>query len=222
MSPRPGRIQPRSTSTSASRTDETRESPEFFKKITEVREALRGTGASPSSPVRSTDDDPRREADENVAVASRFDGAARMLMPLAFGVAAGRGVGAVLVVFDVQPFLLPKPSAIWRQLLDNHDDDPRRLVVTGGNALFGLVVGAVLGIGAALLTARFRLPARLLPVAAAVNALPIIALAPILNNMFDGSTDESPAGSWSSSSCSSPCSSTSLGACPRSTRPHVS
>ena len=47
MSPRPGRIQAEVGVDLGSRVFETRESPEFFKKVTEVREALRGTGALP-------------------------------------------------------------------------------------------------------------------------------------------------------------------------------
>ena len=47
MSPAPGpHRRRRSTSSSASRTEDTREATEFFKKITEVREALRGTSAA--------------------------------------------------------------------------------------------------------------------------------------------------------------------------------
>ena len=43
LSPRPGRIVTVVDVGLGGRTDETRESPEFFKKITEVREALRGS-----------------------------------------------------------------------------------------------------------------------------------------------------------------------------------
>ena len=57
--------------------------------------------------------------------------------------------------------------------------------VTGANALVGLLAGAVLGILAALVASRFRVVDSLLvPLAAAVNAMPIIALAPIFNTMF--------------------------------------
>jgi NitT/TauT family transport system ATP-binding protein len=45
MSPRPGRITQVIEVELGSRDDDTREATEFFKKITEVREALRGTGA---------------------------------------------------------------------------------------------------------------------------------------------------------------------------------
>jgi NitT/TauT family transport system ATP-binding protein len=44
LSPRPGRIVTVVAVGLGERTDDTRENPEFFKKITEVREALRGSG----------------------------------------------------------------------------------------------------------------------------------------------------------------------------------
>ena len=57
--------------------------------------------------------------------------------------------------------------------------------MTGTNALVGMLVGAVGGVAAALVASRFRLASEMLtPLAAAVNAMPIIALAPIFNNMF--------------------------------------
>ncbi|MDQ3294081.1 MAG: ABC transporter permease subunit, partial [Actinomycetota bacterium] len=56
---------------------------------------------------------------------------------------------------------------------------------TGANALVGLVAGAVVAIAAALLAIRLRLVEELVtPLAAAAAALPIIALAPVLNNLF--------------------------------------
>ena len=115
----------------------------------------------------------------------------RILVPLAFGVVLVAVWEAYIVVFDVERFLLPKPSAIWSALLDNHEPIRDGLWITGGNALYGLVVGALLGVGAALLTARFRTASdALLPLAAALNATPIVALATIFNNWFNGSTDE--------------------------------
>ena len=56
---------------------------------------------------------------------------------------------------------------------------------TLGEALGGFVIGSVLGIVAALATARWGLlRAGLLPFAVAVSAAPIIALAPITNQWF--------------------------------------
>jgi NitT/TauT family transport system permease protein len=52
--------------------------------------------------------------------------------------------------------------------------------------LIGLVGGSVVAVLAAMLASRWRLLSEVsVPFAAVLNALPIIALAPILNNMFE-------------------------------------
>lgn len=109
----------------------------------------------------------------------------RALPPLVVGVAFLAGWEALVRAYRIRPFLLPRPSAIWTQLVDNLDDILASARVTGTNALVGLVAGAVLGVLAALVASRFRVVDELLvPLAAAVNAMPIIALAPIFNTMF--------------------------------------
>ncbi len=111
--------------------------------------------------------------------------AARIGIPVVFGVLFLVAWQALVVGNDIKPYLLPKPSAIWTQIADNIADILRTARVTGTNALVGLVAGAILGILAALVASRFRVVDSLLvPLAAAVNAMPIIALAPIFNTMF--------------------------------------
>jgi NitT/TauT family transport system permease protein len=111
--------------------------------------------------------------------------AARLLPPVAVGLLFLAGWQLLVVAADIKPYLLPKPTAIWAQLTRNHADILDTARVTGANALVGLVVGAVLGILAALVASRFRVVDGLLvPLAAAVNAMPIIALAPVFNTMF--------------------------------------
>lgn len=111
--------------------------------------------------------------------------AARVGIPVAFGILFLAGWQLLVVANDIKPYLLPAPTAIWTQLDRNAADILATARVTGTNALVGLVVGAVLGILAALVASRFRVVDSLLvPLAAAVNAMPIIALAPIFNTMF--------------------------------------
>lgn len=111
--------------------------------------------------------------------------AARIGIPVAFGILFLAGWQLLVVANDIKPYLLPKPTAIWTQLDRNAEDILATARVTGTNALVGLVAGAVLGILAALVASRFRVVDSLLvPLAAAVNAMPIIALAPIFNTMF--------------------------------------
>jgi NitT/TauT family transport system permease protein len=90
-----------------------------------------------------------------------------------------------VVVRDIKPFLLPKPTAVWEQIRNNWDQVWLATKNTGMNALVGLVVGSALGTVMALVSSRFRVLSEMtLPLAAAVNAMPIIALAPMFNNMF--------------------------------------
>lgn len=144
--------------------------------------------------------------------------AARIGIPVAFGVLFLLAWQAVVVGNDIKPYLLPKPTAIWTQIADNIDDIVKTARVTGTNALVGLVAGAVLGILAALVASRFRdVDSLLVPLAAAVNAMPIIALAPIFNTMFS-TTSAVPRRLVVTWSCSSRCSSTRCAGCGRSSR----
>ena len=110
---------------------------------------------------------------------------ARIGIPIAVGVLFLVGWQALVVGNDIKPYLLPKPTAIWEQIVHNRVDILTTARVTGMNALVGLLAGAVLGILVALVASRFRVvDSMLVPLAAAVNAMPIIALAPIFNTMF--------------------------------------
>lgn len=100
-------------------------------------------------------------------------------------------IGGILVwegavaVFQIERFLLPPPSEIASTFLDEFS-----VVVPAGwftmkEAMGGFAMGAIAGIGIALLTARWTVVKDgLMPFAIAVNATPIIALAPIMNNWF--------------------------------------
>jgi NitT/TauT family transport system permease protein len=110
---------------------------------------------------------------------------ARVGIPIVVGVLFLAGWQALVVGNDIKPYLLPKPSAIWEQIVHNRGDILTTARVTGTNALVGLLAGAILGILVALVASRFHVvDSMLVPLAAAVNAMPIIALAPIFNTMF--------------------------------------
>jgi NitT/TauT family transport system permease protein len=88
-------------------------------------------------------------------------------------------------VFDWKPYFLPKPSSIWDAFVDNFDLIRSAAFVSGRNALAGLVVGTVLGVAVSFLLMRFRLLNDMLsPLAIALNAIPIIVLVSVFNNMF--------------------------------------
>jgi NitT/TauT family transport system permease protein len=86
---------------------------------------------------------------------------------------------------DIKPYLLPKPSAVWDQIVDNWDGIVSAAKVTGANALVGLIAGVALGVIMAFIASRFRVFRDMTtPLAAALNAVPIIALTPMFNSMF--------------------------------------
>jgi len=115
---------------------------------------------------------------------------AGVLPPLLVGV-LGLALWELLVtVGRVAPFILPKPSAIGEQLWLNREVVWQVGKASGANALVGLAVGAVVAILAAMVASRFHLLGQVsVPVAAGLNALPVIALAPILNNMFESTSN---------------------------------
>lgn len=91
----------------------------------------------------------------------------------------------VLALFDPDGFVLPAPSEIVGALIENWDDVFQGARITGFVVVTGLIAGIILGVVAALLVTRFRTANETItPLAVAVNAIPIIALAPIFNNWF--------------------------------------
>ncbi|MBI1277718.1 MAG: ABC transporter permease subunit [Anaerolineaceae bacterium] len=91
----------------------------------------------------------------------------------------------LLTVFNVQQFLLPKPSVILAELFTLYD----QLITVGWNtfqnAVWGFVWGCGLGIITGMLSARFtNFSKALMPLAIAANSVPIIAFAPIFNTWF--------------------------------------
>jgi NitT/TauT family transport system permease protein len=114
----------------------------------------------------------------------------RWYLPAVLVFAGGIGLWELLVrVLEVRAFILPAPSAIGAALVDNWGPGRWSLFESARATLFealgGLVIGTTAGIVVAFMVARWA-TARdaILPLAVAVNAIPIIAFAPIANNWF--------------------------------------
>jgi NitT/TauT family transport system permease protein len=113
-----------------------------------------------------------------------------LVPPLIVGVLFLGTWEAIVRVFDIQPFLLPSPSAIWSSLLDNWTKVYDAMVVTGANAFVGLLFGVICGVGLSFVLMRFNVINELVtPLAVALNAIPIIVLVPVFNNMFASTTE---------------------------------
>ncbi len=96
----------------------------------------------------------------------------------------------IVRAFDIQPYLLPAPSAIWSELTENWSNVADAMYVTGANALVGLLFGVICGVALSFLLMRFHVVNELVtPLAVALNAIPIIVLVPVFNNMFASTTE---------------------------------
>jgi NitT/TauT family transport system permease protein len=108
-----------------------------------------------------------------------------IVAPLIFGVAFLSAWELFVVVRHIKPFLLPKPSTIWHEIIANRSFIVKAARTSGTNALIGLVAGTAVGLIGAFAASRFRAVNELLsPLAIAVNAVPIIVLVSVFNNMF--------------------------------------
>ncbi len=114
---------------------------------------------------------------------------AAIVTPLVFGLVLALLWEGAVRVFDIQQFLLPRPSAIFSTFFDERELIFKAARITGANALWGLAIGTVLAVVAALACSRFGpVNDSITPLAAAVSAMPIIAVAPVFNIWF-GTTD---------------------------------
>jgi len=112
-----------------------------------------------------------------------------LLPPLIAGVLAVVLWELFVTLGRVAPYILPAPSAIGRELAGQRGNVWDAALASGANALIGLIGGSLIAVLAALAASRFRgLGEISVPFAAVLNALPIIALAPILNNMFESTS----------------------------------
>lgn len=91
----------------------------------------------------------------------------------------------IIVLFQIEQFLLPAPSVILTAFYENLDRLLHIGWFTTKEALGGFVIGCSAGIIVAFATARWStISESLMPFAIAANSVPIIAFAPIVNNWF--------------------------------------
>ena len=100
----------------------------------------------------------------------------------------------IVLIFDIQQFLLPKPSAIFAEFMHQVDlwlaPHERSILFESSGATFweafgGFIIGCGGGVMVALITSRWTIVSEAtMPFAIAANSVPIIAFAPIMNNWF--------------------------------------
>ena len=113
-----------------------------------------------------------------------------VVAPLVFG-AVFVGLWQVLVTaLGIDPYVVPAPSAILAEVVDNLGTVTSGAVHTGINALLGLVIGTVVAVVAAVLASVVKvLDALAAPVVAALSVMPIVALAPVLYTLYGASVE---------------------------------
>ncbi|MDI3328819.1 MAG: ABC transporter permease [Alicyclobacillaceae bacterium] len=88
-------------------------------------------------------------------------------------------------IFGLHPYQLPLPSAIASSLAENRNILLSYAVYTGAEAFFGFFLGSALGFAVALAAALWpHMGKGGLALAASLNAVPIVALAPVMNLWF--------------------------------------
>jgi NitT/TauT family transport system permease protein len=105
--------------------------------------------------------------------------------PVALGVVALVLWELAVVAFDVKPFVIPSPIAIGTAFGSTPGTILTGALITGANALVGIVVGTVVGIVFAVVAALVRvIDETTAPLVAGLAVIPIVALAPAFYTMF--------------------------------------
>ncbi|SIN84996.1 ABC transporter permease [Agromyces cerinus] len=109
----------------------------------------------------------------------------RIIAPIAVGLIVLGTWQFLVSVVGVSDYLLPSPASIIEEFVAYWPSIAQAMLITGTNALVGLVVGSILGILLAAVAARWRpIDQMSAPVVASLAVIPIVALAPVLNSMF--------------------------------------
>lgn len=88
-------------------------------------------------------------------------------------------------LFDLEIYQLPVPSAILHSIRDNFDVLWSYSLYTGTEIIGGCLIGSSLGLLAAVMASFFPNAGRGgITFMASLNAVPIVALAPVMNNWF--------------------------------------
>ena len=136
---------------------------------------------SAAAPARPTAPGARRSR----AMSARAETTLRIVAPIAVGLIVLGTWQFLVSVVGVSDYLLPSPASIIEEFIAYWPSIAQAMLITGTNALVGLVVGSILGILLAAVAARWRAIDQMsAPVVASLAVVPIVALAPVLNSMF--------------------------------------
>ena len=110
--------------------------------------------------------------------------------PVVFGVLMVLLWQLVVRGFDLKPYFLVAPTDIFHEFVDNRSNIWEAMQVSGTNAAFGMLYGALFGVAMAFLLSRFSLLDELvMPMSIAINAIPAFVLVSVFNNMFSTTSE---------------------------------
>lgn len=115
----------------------------------------------------------------------RFQSVATIVFPVLFGILFFIlwQTQALNMLLHTDTFTLPLPGRIARIIVDNQGKIMSNIGATVIVAIIGLLVGSLIGYGIAIIAAVFpKWGAGGLSIVAAFNAIPIVALAPVMTN----------------------------------------
>jgi NitT/TauT family transport system permease protein len=109
---------------------------------------------------------------------------AQVVAPIAVGLLI-LALWQALVAAGVAEYLLPSPASIVAELAEFAPAIAAAALVTGTNAVVGLLGGTIVAVLLAAAASRSRaVDGMSAPVVAALAVVPIVALAPVLNSMY--------------------------------------
>jgi NitT/TauT family transport system permease protein len=105
----------------------------------------------------------------------------RLVLPLVTIAAIVGAWWLAVIIMDWPPYVVPTPGDVWNEMVDKKDLLPEHTWTSLAEALQGYLLAIVIAVPAAILIAYSRfLEATIYPALVALNAIPKIAIAPIL------------------------------------------
>lgn len=87
----------------------------------------------------------------------------------------------IVKLFDLPPYLLPTPKLVFNSFFEQYSSFLMHMGITAYESFAGFILGNVLGIGSAIILHRYyRLQEFTMPIFISLQAIPIVALAPLL------------------------------------------
>jgi NitT/TauT family transport system permease protein len=107
--------------------------------------------------------------------------AARIVAPLAVGIATLAGWEAIVRHWEIPEYVLPPPSAIWRAAIEGWPTLSAAWLVTLKTTFLALAVAVLLGAALAVVFSLSRtIEASFFPYAVILQVTPIVAIAPLV------------------------------------------